>query len=200
MGISCVSRVQDVAFGIQEGEPTTANCPRRNFEEGGLSSAVAGRTASRRDPFFSHILQATRLALFQGRKLAYVRYAYFPHELEVQGSNTFIELHGKLYPSLIREFYSNFIYKGGHYLTMVNGKMSVLDEDLFLVVGGLSSSSAPLGDCENEQRENFDAVKVYKFRLRDSVSVIPGGLSKPTTHDLKLIFAIREGILVNWPA
>ncbi|KAF1879867.1 hypothetical protein Lal_00014167 [Lupinus albus] len=169
--------------------------------------------------------------------LAYVRDAdvswlveqgfQFPHELEVQGSNPFIELLGKLYPSLIREFYSNFIYKDGNYVTMIRGKMIVLDEDLFLAVGGLSSSGAPLGDCENEQ-EKFDAVNMYKSCLRDSISVIPGGLTKvgaltvesrllhyviayilvqcntnhaqPTTHDSKLMFAIREGNLVKWPA
>ncbi|KAF1858889.1 hypothetical protein Lal_00043024 [Lupinus albus] len=217
---------------------TTANRPRCTFVEGGSSSATAGRTAARRDQFFSPTLQATWLTKFQGRKLAYVRYVdvswlveqgfQFPHELEVQGSNTFIELHGKLYPSLIREFYSNFIYKDGNYITMIRGKMIVLDEELFLAVGGLSSSGAPMGDCENEEWEKFDAVNMYKSCLRDSISFILGGLTKvgaltiesrllhyviayilvqhntnhaqPTTHDLKLMFAIREGILVNWPA
>ncbi|KAF1877035.1 hypothetical protein Lal_00033588 [Lupinus albus] len=55
---------------------------------------------------------------------------------------------------------------------MVKGKIIVLDEDLLLVVGGLSSSGAPLGDCEIEQWENFAAVNVYKSCLRDSISVI----------------------------
>ncbi|KAF1883554.1 hypothetical protein Lal_00037540 [Lupinus albus] len=32
----------------------------------------------------------------------------FPHQLEVQGINTLIELNGKLYPSLNRECYTNF--------------------------------------------------------------------------------------------
>ncbi|KAF1896051.1 hypothetical protein Lal_00033439 [Lupinus albus] len=50
----------------------------------------------------------------EGIKLTYVRYAdiswlveqgfQFPHKLETQGANPFIELHGKIYPSLIREF------------------------------------------------------------------------------------------------
>ncbi|KAF1874099.1 hypothetical protein Lal_00041543, partial [Lupinus albus] len=126
------------------------------------------RNAVRRDPFFSPALQATRLARFQGRKLAYVRYA------------------------------------------------------------DVSFSRAPLGDSENEQCETFDVVIMYKSGLRGSLFVTPGGLTKvgsltvesrlfhyviayillqrntnhaqPTTHDLKLKFAIREGILVNWPA
>ncbi|KAF1884368.1 hypothetical protein Lal_00033544 [Lupinus albus] len=190
------------------------------------------------DPYFTPELQESRLVRFHGRKLAYVRYAdvpwlveegfQFPHELEVQGTNTFIGLHGKLYPSLIREFYSNFVYKNGRYITMVKGKLIVLDEELFLAVGGLSSSGEPLGNCENEQWDDFEAVATYRSCLRDTVTVTPRGLTKvgsltvenrllhyviaymlvqrntnhaqPTTNDLKMIFAIKKGILVNWPA
>ncbi|KAF1877056.1 hypothetical protein Lal_00033609, partial [Lupinus albus] len=123
---------------------------------------------------------------------------HFPHHLEVQGTNTFVELNGKLYPSLIREFYNNFQFKDGVYMTMVKGKVIVLDEDLFLSVGGLSSSESPLGDCENEQWESFDVVDIYKSCLRGPHYFVLGELTKPTIHDLKLLFAIREGILVNW--
>ncbi|KAF1877999.1 hypothetical protein Lal_00041748 [Lupinus albus] len=178
------------------------------------------------------------MSRFHGRKLAYVRYAevswlveqgfQFPHDLEVQGTDTFIELHGKFYPSLIREFYSNFVYKNGRYITMVKGKLIVLDEELFLAVGGLSSSGEPLGNCENEQWDNFEALATYRSCLRDTVLVTPGGLTKvgsftvencllhyvfaymlvqrntnhvqPTTNALKMMFAIKKGILVNWPA
>ncbi|KAF1896130.1 hypothetical protein Lal_00042896 [Lupinus albus] len=140
---------------------TIANRPRRSFETGGPSSATPSRPTKKRDPYFTPELQASRLVQSHGRKLAYVCYAdvpwlveegfQFPHELEVQGTNTFIGLHGKLYSSLIREFYSNFVYKNGQYITMVKGKLIVLDEELFLAVGGLSSSGEPLGNCENEQ-------------------------------------------------
>ncbi|KAF1889714.1 hypothetical protein Lal_00025042 [Lupinus albus] len=147
---------------------TIANRPRRSFETGGPSSATPSRPTKKRDPCFTPELQALRLIRFNGRKLAYVRYAdvpwlveegfQFPHELEVQGTNTFIGLHGIIYPSLIREFYSNFVYKNGHYITMVKGKLIVLDEELFLAVGGLSSSGEPLGNCENEQWNDFEAL------------------------------------------
>ncbi|KAF1896083.1 hypothetical protein Lal_00042345, partial [Lupinus albus] len=218
-------------------EKTIANRLCRTFEEGGPSSTTPSRTAGKKDPFFAPTLQASRLARFHGRKLAYIRYAnvpwlvvqglQFPHDLEVQGTNTFIELHCKFYPSLICEFYSNFVYKNGRYITMVKGKLIVLDEELFLVVGGLSSSGEPLGNCENEQWEEFEALATYRSCLRDIVSVTPGGLTKvgplivenrllhyviayilvqrntnhaqPTTNDLKMIFAIKQGILVNWP-
>ncbi|KAF1864842.1 hypothetical protein Lal_00031805 [Lupinus albus] len=213
---------------------TIANRLCHTFETGGLSSATPScRPTKKRDHFFAPELQASRLARFHGRKLAYVHYAdvswlveegfQFPHELEVQGTNTFIELHGKLYPSLICEFYSNFFYKNGRYITMVKGKLIVLDEELFLAVGGLSSSGEPLGNRENEQWDNFEALTTYRSCLRDTVSVKPRGLTKvrsltvencilhyvvsymlvqrntnhaqPTTNDLRMIFAIKQEIL-----
>ncbi|KAF1860157.1 hypothetical protein Lal_00033755 [Lupinus albus] len=187
---------------------TIVNCPRRTFETGGPSSATPSRPTKVRDPFFAPELHVSRLVRFHGRKLAYVRYAdvpwlveegfQFPHELEVQGTNTFIGLHGKLYPSLIREFYSNSVYKNGQYITMVKGKLIVLDEELFLAVGGLSSSGEPLGNCENEQWDNFEALATYRSCLRDNVSRNTNH-AQPTTNDLKMIFAIKQGILVNWP-
>ncbi|KAF1896105.1 hypothetical protein Lal_00042869 [Lupinus albus] len=178
---------------------TTTKCLRHTYEEGGPSSATLSRTTKKRDPFFAPELQATRLSRFHGRKLAYVHYAevswlveqgfQFPHELEVQDTNTFIELHA---------------------------------------VGGLISSSEPLGNCENKQWDNFEALATYRSCLRDTVSVTPGGQKKvgsltvenrllhyviaymfvqrntnhaqPTTNDLKMMFAIKQGILVNWPA
>ncbi|KAF1878122.1 hypothetical protein Lal_00015108 [Lupinus albus] len=192
---------------------TVANRPRRTFETGGPSSATPNRPSKKMDPFFAPELQASRLARFHGRKLAYVRYAdvpwmveegfQFPHELEVQGTNTFIELHDKFYPSLIREFYSNFVYKNGRYITMVKGKLVVLDEELFLAVGGLSSSSELLGNCENQQWDNFETLATYRSCLRDTISVTTErntNHAQTTANDLKMIIAIKQGILVNWPA
>ncbi|KAF1888356.1 hypothetical protein Lal_00036227 [Lupinus albus] len=134
---------------------TTANRSRRTFEEGGF---VIG---SRRYVDVSWLVE---------------RGFQFPHELEVQGTNTFIELHG--YLSLIREFYSNFTYKDGYYLTMVGGKIIVLDMDLFLAIDGLGSYGAPLGDCENEQSETFDVVSMYKSCMLGPLYFTPGGLTK----------------------
>ncbi|KAF1881722.1 hypothetical protein Lal_00032193 [Lupinus albus] len=73
---------------------------------------------------------------------------------------------GKIYPSLVREFYSNFQYKDGVYMSIVSGKLITLDEELFLSVGGLSSFGSPLGDFENESWESFDVVEMYKSSLR----------------------------------
>ncbi|KAF1885811.1 hypothetical protein Lal_00042680 [Lupinus albus] len=208
--ISCAERVLDVAF---------------SGHEEGSSSEAGGRNTAKTDPYYSPSLQPSRLTKFQGRKLAYVRYVdvswlveqgfHFLHQLEVQGTNTFVELNGKLYHSLIREFYSNFQFKDGVYITMVWGKVIVLDEDLFLAIGGLSCSGSPLGDYENEQWESFNVVDMYKSCLcgphyfvsvKKNLPNQPGGLDRntnhaqPAIHDLKLLFAIQEGILVNRPA
>ncbi|KAF1888976.1 hypothetical protein Lal_00039575 [Lupinus albus] len=188
---------------------TIANHPRRTFETRGQSSATPRRPATsplncKHQGWFS--FTAENWLMFWLVEEGF----QFPHELEVQGTNTFIGLHGKLYPSLIREFYSNFVYKNDQYITMVKGKLIMLDEELFLAVGDLSSSAT------------------YRSCLRDTITVTPGGLTtvgsltvenrllqyviaymlvqqntnhaQPTTNDLKIIFAIKQGILVNWPA
>ncbi|KAF1868062.1 hypothetical protein Lal_00034003, partial [Lupinus albus] len=197
---------------------TTVRRPR-NMETRGSSSAAGGRNAARRDPYYSPNLQASRLAKFHGRNLAYVRYAdvswlveqgfLFPHKLEVHGTNTFVGLNGKLYPSLIRVFYYNFQYKDEVYMTLVQG-----------------NSGSPLGNCENEQWESFDVVEMYKSCFCGPHYFVLGELTKPgsltfesrllhyviayilvqrktnhahpTINDLNLLFAIWEGLLVNW--
>ncbi|CAL0306617.1 unnamed protein product [Lupinus luteus] len=144
---------------------TTAN--RRSRSEFGSSSAQAAREG-RGDPYYSLILQETRLAKFQGRKATYVRYVdltwmaeqhfEFPHEFEAQGAVQFLELKGQVYPALVREFYANFRYKDGSYWSMISGKLFELSEDLFMNVGGLSSNGYGVGDC-GWVKETFDAVK-----------------------------------------
>ncbi|KAF1879766.1 hypothetical protein Lal_00039710, partial [Lupinus albus] len=173
-------------------------------------------------PFYNDHLQAERLDKFLRRKNTYISYTNmtwlaeegfrFLHELEAQGDTHFLELNGCAYPSLIREFYGNFQQKN----------------ELFLVVGGLASSDAPLGDCNNDECSDFDSTEMYKSCLRDPSYFVAGELTKvgsllveyrmlhyliayimvhhntnhaqPTINYLKLMFAIREGILVNWPS
>ncbi|KAF1865670.1 hypothetical protein Lal_00028199 [Lupinus albus] len=75
----------------------------------------------RGDPYYSLILQETRMAKFQGRKPTYIRYVdltwlseqnfSFPHDMEAQGTIQFMELKGQVYPALLGEFYANFRYK-----------------------------------------------------------------------------------------
>ncbi|KAF1884228.1 hypothetical protein Lal_00035297 [Lupinus albus] len=59
----------------------------------------------RGDPYYSLILQETRMAKFQGRKPTYIRYVdltwlaeqnfSFPHDMEAQGTIQFMELRDK---------------------------------------------------------------------------------------------------------
>ncbi|CAL0332765.1 unnamed protein product [Lupinus luteus] len=177
-----------VSASMEGGHPkrvkTTAN--RRSRSEFGSSSAQAAREG-RGDPYYSLILQETRLAKFQGRKATYVRYVdltwmaeqhfEFPHEFEAQGAVQFLELKGQVYPALVREFYANFRYKDGSYWSMISGKLFELSEDLFMNVGGLSSNGYGVGDC-GWVKETFDAGEVYKSFLRGPHLYIQGELTK----------------------
>ncbi|KAF1885944.1 hypothetical protein Lal_00018485 [Lupinus albus] len=98
---------------------------------------------------------------------------------------------------------------------------------LFLDVGGLESNGAPLGDYNNDKYSHFDFSEMYKSYLRGPHYFVARELNKagslsvesrllhylvayilvqhntnhvqPTINDLKLMFTIREGILVNCP-
>ncbi|KAF1867917.1 hypothetical protein Lal_00035330 [Lupinus albus] len=96
----------------------------------------------RGDPYYSLILQETRMAKFQGRKPTYIRYVdltwlseqnfSFPHDMEAQGTIQFMELKGQVYPALVREFYANFRYKDGKYWSMISGNLFELNDEIFM--------------------------------------------------------------------
>ncbi|KAF1898740.1 hypothetical protein Lal_00032324 [Lupinus albus] len=141
----------------------------------------------RGDPYYSLILQETRMAKFQGRKPTYIRYVdltwlseqnfSFPHDMEAQGTIQFMELKGQVYPALVREFYANFRYKDGKYWSMISGNLFELNDEIFMNVGGLSSSGYSIGDC-SWVKENFDPTEVYKSFLRGPHLYIQGQLTK----------------------
>ncbi|KAF1894595.1 hypothetical protein Lal_00031415 [Lupinus albus] len=140
------------------------------LNEGGSSSSAGRNPSIREDPFYAHAVQDERLAKFVSCKLTYIQYANmawmveqgfeFPHDLEAQGVNT-LELNGKIYPSLVREFYANFQFKDGKHLSVVKGKLFSLDESLFLEVGGLTCDGSPLGYCSNELWNSYDTLLKY---------------------------------------
>ncbi|KAF1888125.1 hypothetical protein Lal_00039165 [Lupinus albus] len=144
-------------------------------------------TRDRGDPYYSFILQETRMAKFQGRKPTYIRYVdltwlaeqnfSFPHDMEAQGTIQFMELKGQVYPALVREFYANFRYKDGKYWSMISGNLFELNDEIFMNVGGLSSSGYSIGDC-SWVKENFDPTEVYKSFLRGPHLYIQGQLTK----------------------
>ncbi|KAF1892866.1 hypothetical protein Lal_00008056 [Lupinus albus] len=192
-------------------------------------------TRDRGDPYYSLILQETRMAKFQGRKPTYIRYVdltwlaeqnfSFPHDMEAQGTIQFMELKGQVYPALVREFYANFRYKDGKYWS-ISGNLFELNDDIFMNVGGLSSSGYSIGDC-SWVKENFDPTEVYKSFLRGPHLYIQGQLTKagslsvenrllhyiiayilvqrntnhaqPTVNDLRFMYAVKNTVMINWP-
>ncbi|KAF1885967.1 hypothetical protein Lal_00049397 [Lupinus albus] len=193
-------------------------------------------TRDRGDPYYSLILQETRLEKFEGRKPTYIRYVdltwlaeqnfSFPHDMEAQGTVQYLELKGQVYPTLVREFYANFRYKDGKYWSMISGNLFELNDDIFMNVGGLSSSGYGIGDC-SWVKENFDPTEVYKSFLRGPHLYIQGQLTKvgslsvenrllhyiiayilvqrntnhaqPTVNDLRFMYAIKNNVMINWP-
>ncbi|KAF1888999.1 hypothetical protein Lal_00032048 [Lupinus albus] len=162
-------------------------------------------TRDRGDPY-SLILQETRMAKFQGRKPTYIRYVdltwlaeqnfSFPHDMEAK-----------------------FRYKDGKYWSMISGNLFELNDDIFMNVGGLSSSGYSIGDC-SWVKENFDPTEVYKSFLRGPHLYIQGQLTKagslsvenrllhyiiayilvqrntnhaqPTVNDLRFMYAVKN--------
>ncbi|KAF1862535.1 hypothetical protein Lal_00024437 [Lupinus albus] len=177
-------------------------------------------TRDRGDPYYSLILQETRMAKFQGRKPTYIRYVdltwlaeqnfSFPHDMEAQGTIQFMELKGQVYPPLVREFYANFRYKDGKYWSMISGNLFELNDDIFMNV-----------------KENFYPTEVYKSFLRGPHLYIQGQLTKagslsvenrllhyiiayilvqrntnhaqPTVNDLQFMYAVKNNVMINWP-
>ncbi|KAF1860187.1 hypothetical protein Lal_00040469 [Lupinus albus] len=165
-------------------------------------------TRDRGDPYYSLILPETRMAKFQGRKPTYIRYVdltwlaeqnfSFPHDMEAQGTIQFMELKGQVYPAIVREFYANFRYKDGKYWSMIFGNLFELNDDIFMNVGGLSSSGYSIGDC-SWVKENFDPTEVYKSFLRGPHLYIQGQLTKVGSLSVenRLLHYIMAYILVQ---
>ncbi|KAF1864693.1 hypothetical protein Lal_00032011 [Lupinus albus] len=145
----------------------------------------------------------------------------------MQGVNTFVEMDRTIYPPLIREFYSNFQCKNEVFLTMIKGKFIVLNEELLMEVGGFKCFEYQYGTFERKMMNSFEPVNVYRSLLRNidhcdarskphatslaveyrlmyiliAYSLVPRDADhdNPTTEDLRLMSAIKEGMKINWP-
>ncbi|KAF1896173.1 hypothetical protein Lal_00027246 [Lupinus albus] len=159
-------------------------------------------TRDRGDPYYSLILQETRLENF--------KVANPP-----QGTVQFLELKGQVYPAL-----------NGKYWSMISGNLFELNDDMFMNVGGLSSSGYGIGDC-SWVKENFDPAEVYKSFLRGPHLYIQGQLTKvgslsvenrllhyiiayilvqrntnhaqPIVNDLRFMYVVKNNVMINWP-
>ncbi|KAF1878125.1 hypothetical protein Lal_00049292 [Lupinus albus] len=92
----------------------------------------------------------------------------FREFLKNEGLQVLVEMHGKMYPSLIREFYSNLQCKNGVYQTMVKNIFIILDEDFLVDVGGLGRFDHPYRYFEEKLLSAFEPVRAYTNMLRDS--------------------------------
>ncbi|KAF1879815.1 hypothetical protein Lal_00039687 [Lupinus albus] len=127
------------------------------------------------DPCYAPELSLIRLARFEGRGItptAYTNLSWmsesgflYPKYFKNQGVQVFVELYGKMYPSLIREFYSNFQYENGVYQTMVKDRFIILDKDLMVDVGGFARFGRPYGTFEKKWLNIFTHVNAYKSML-----------------------------------
>ncbi|KAF1894651.1 hypothetical protein Lal_00027028 [Lupinus albus] len=168
------------------------------------ASAVSNSLLGHNDLFYAPEAQIARIAKFAGRGItptAYTNLSWmtdsgfmFPEFLKNQGLQVLVEMHGKMYPSLIREFYSNFQCKNGVYQTMVKNIFIIMDEDLLVVVGSLRRFDHPYGYFEEKLLSAFEPVRAYKNMLRDSHRH-----QATIVEYIYLMFALKENVRIDWP-
>ncbi|KAF1864633.1 hypothetical protein Lal_00039267 [Lupinus albus] len=173
---------------------------------GSSSSAQGGRVNIGMDPYYIHALQADRLGKFTDRKQPYIRYANMAWMAE-QG----FKFKGPTrFWNIIREFYANFQYMDGKYVRVVKG------------------DGSPLDDYNTKQWSSDESIEIYKSCLQGPHYYVQGELTKvgsttienklmhyliayilvqhntnhaqPTNNDLKLMYDVKEVIMINWPA
>ncbi|KAF1864547.1 hypothetical protein Lal_00043188 [Lupinus albus] len=183
------------------------------------SSIISNSLFGFRYPYYASDLKLARLAKFTDRGITLTCYTNlswmtesgftFPELLQYQGVQVCVELYGKMYPSLIREFYSNFQCKN---------RFIILDEDLIADVGGLARFGRPYGifavnayrtmlrDTEHSvaSQKPFAYALAVEYRMMFTLlayCLVPRHTNhtEPTIDDLFLLFAIRERQRVNWP-
>ncbi|KAF1866125.1 hypothetical protein Lal_00043079 [Lupinus albus] len=149
-------------------------------------------TRDRGDPYYSLILQETRLAKFQGRKPTYIRYVdltwlaeqnfSFPHDMEAQGTVQFLELKGQVYPALEivswvkenfdpTEVYKSFL-RGPH--LYIQGQLTK--------IGSLS--------VENRLLHYIIAYILVQRNINHA---------QPIVNDLRFMYAVKNNVMINWP-
>ncbi|KAF1885971.1 hypothetical protein Lal_00037359 [Lupinus albus] len=127
-----------------------------------------------------------------------------------QGTVQYLELKGQVYPTLIQ---------GWKVLVYDSGNLFELNDDIFMNVGGLSSSGYGIGDC-SWVKENFDPTERPSL-IHSGSTDQSGSLSvenrllhyiiayilvqrntnhaQPTVNDLRFMYAIKNNVMINWP-
>ncbi|KAF1856047.1 hypothetical protein Lal_00043763 [Lupinus albus] len=107
--------------------------------------------------------------------------------MEAQGTIQFMELRDKSTLLLLGNSMLILRYKDGKYWSMISGNLFELNNEIFMNVGGLSSSGYSIGDC-SWVKENFDPTEVYKSFLRGPHLYIQGQLTKAGSLSIRTCF------------
>ncbi|CAL0323049.1 unnamed protein product [Lupinus luteus] len=166
---------------------TTAN--RRGRTEFGSSSAQATREG-RGDPYYSLILQETRLAKFQGRKPTYVRYKDGSYWSMISGR--LFQLDEDLFMNVgglssngygigdcawVKESFD----AGEVYKSFLRGPHLYIQGEL-TKAGSLS--------VENRLLHYLIAYILVQRNTNHA---------QPTVNDLRFMYAVKNNVLINWP-
>ncbi|KAF1898742.1 hypothetical protein Lal_00044181 [Lupinus albus] len=110
---------------------------------------------------------------------------------------------GQVYPALVWEFYANFRYKDGKYWSMISGNLFELNDEIFMNVGGLSSSGYSIGDCSWGQLTKAGSLSVENRLLHYIIAYIlvqrNTNHAQPTVNDLRFMYAVKNNVMINWP-
>jgi len=143
--------------------------------------------------------------------------------LKEQKLKRFLELTGKIYPDLVKVFYTNFQFSDNSLISHVKGVNMVITSDVWSVVTGLKSSGMRINRGNLGIVEEFNKIQFYKGCLENPHSKVRnfsvGGLklderlvafiiswilkprgsnhSTPSEEDLLLIYCIMNKVKIN---
>jgi len=150
-----------------------------------------------------------RMLWLKKEKLDEVREA-----LKFQRLEKFARLSGNIYPALVEVFLTNMWYDENTIYSQVKGVDICINDEVWLVIGGLVNAGIPLGRSNTVGLEEFNKVQFFKSCLRnpntESRSYYVGGLVVTphilafivihvvlTEEDLMLMYCLMGRIKVN---
>ncbi|KAF1888324.1 hypothetical protein Lal_00044996 [Lupinus albus] len=131
-------------------------------------------TRGRGDPYYSLILQETRLAKFQGRKPTYIRYKDGKYWSMISGP--LFELNDDIFMNVKENFDPTEVYK------------SFLRGPHLYIQGQLTKA----GSLSVENRL-LHYIIAYILVQRNT------NHAQPTVNDLRFMYAVKNNVMINWP-
>jgi len=145
--------------------------------------------------------------------------------LKDQSLRRFLEMKGKIYPDLIRVFYTNLKFEGNNLVSHVKGVDMEITYDVWTAVAGLKYAGLRINKGNFGVVEDFKKVQYYKSCLKNQNAQVRrtcsvGGLKldervlslivtwiltpRGSNHsilieeDLVYIYCIMKKIIINW--